>query len=64
MESFFAAGEQLEGFGDLQGCDQIDDRAENADGVTGFLQARDRSGPCRRQARQAVSPGSTVMVRP
>ena len=39
MESFAIAGKQLDGFGGLQGGDEIDDRAEDADGVAGFLHA-------------------------
>src|SRR5450755_65378 len=37
MESLGIAGEELDGFGGLQGGDEIDDRAEDADGVAGFL---------------------------
>lgn len=37
MESVAVAGEELDGFGGLQGCDEIDGRAEDADGVAGFF---------------------------
>jgi hypothetical protein len=40
MQSLGIAGEQLEGFGGLQPGDEIDDRAEDADGVAGFFDAR------------------------
>lgn len=39
VESFAIAGEQLDGFGGLQRGDEIDDRAEDANGVAGFLHA-------------------------
>jgi hypothetical protein len=41
MESPRIAGEELDGFGGLQGGDEIDDRAEDADGIAGFLHARE-----------------------
>lgn len=41
MERVAVAGEELDSFGGLQGCDEIDDRAEDADGVAGFFHARE-----------------------
>ena len=37
MEGFGAAGEEFDGFGGLEGCDQVHDWAEDADGVAGFF---------------------------
>ena len=64
MESLAVAGKQLDGFGGLQGGDEIDDgpRTPMVSQVSS-MPAR-VSGALRRQARQAVSPGRTVMVRP
>jgi hypothetical protein len=39
MESLAIAGEEFDGFGGLQGGDEIDYRAEDADGIAGFLHA-------------------------
>src|ERR1700704_6380546 len=39
VESIAVAGEQLDGFGGLPRGDEIDDWAEDADGVAGFLHA-------------------------
>ena len=39
MQRRFAPGEQLHGFGNLQRRNQIHDRPEHADGVTGVLQS-------------------------
>jgi len=39
MKSLGMAGKELQGFGYFQGGDQIDDRAEDTNGVAGFLEA-------------------------
>ena len=52
MESVTIAGEELDGFGGLQGCDEIDDRAEDADGVAGFLHAGEGVG-CAEETSEA-----------
>src|SRR5260370_33367929 len=40
VKSLGVAGEEFQGFGYLQGGDQIDDGPEHADGVASFLEAR------------------------
>ena len=39
VKRFFAAGEKFEGFGDFERGDEIDDGAEDANGVAGFFDA-------------------------
>lgn len=57
MESFAVAGEQLDGFGGLEGGDEIDHRAEDADGVAGFLHASKGVGRAEETSEASGSAG-------
>jgi len=39
VERFFAPGEEFEGFGDFERCDEVDYGSQDANGVAGFFEA-------------------------